>query len=300
MNIIKYKDTGAAVYDIQSRLNKVGLLDSSFINGNFDKETSDAIINFCKEFNIKTRDYCDDEVWNTLVNESYSLGDRTLYLRMPNFSGADCKQLQKILGTLGFSVGVEDGVFGALTESALRHFQQNLGLPSDGIVGAYTYQAIKSLQHSWEGKSSYNSSRNLGYVRAFNVLENNKVCLFGRDEFSRSVAKRMSNLSLATTPTSKIVSADALSVVPDSDTLLFEIQTLDTNHNNNYSEITFIYKDDDTLVSRITEALSQARIQQINRIGCIIENISWLDAKEERSAQHYAVQLLDALCLSLA
>ena len=34
----------------------------------------------------------------------------------------------------------------------------------------------------------------------------NALCLFGTQEFTRSVASRMSNLALATNPASKIVS----------------------------------------------------------------------------------------------
>ena len=49
-------------------------------------------------------------------------------------------------------------------------------------------------------------------ARAADVLEHNALCLFGTQEFTRSVASRMSNLALATNPASKIMSADSLLV----------------------------------------------------------------------------------------
>ncbi|MFR7650045.1 MAG: peptidoglycan-binding domain-containing protein [Eggerthella lenta] len=53
-----------------------------------------------------------------------------------------------------------------LTEEALRRFQLNLGLPSDGIAGAYTYAALRSLAHSWVGKATHSPVRHLGFARA--------------------------------------------------------------------------------------------------------------------------------------
>src|SRR5699024_2487008 len=116
-----------------------------------------------------------------------------------------------------------DGIFGAFTELALRKFQLNMGLPSDGIAGAYTYAAIRNLHHSWEGKEAVHGSNHLGFARAADVLESNALCLFGTQEFTRSVASRMSNLALATNPASKIMSADSLLVAPDENMLLVHI-----------------------------------------------------------------------------
>ncbi len=168
-------------------------------------------------------DEVDEKVWAALVDATYRLGDRTLYLRLPHFHGRDVLDLQQALGALGFSRGSDDGIFGAHTESALRRFQLNMGLPSDGIAGAYTYACIRNLHHSWEGKGTIKLPVNLGFARAANVLESRSLCLFGTDGFTRSVASRMSNLALATNPASRIVSAEALSVLPGEGMLLVHI-----------------------------------------------------------------------------
>ena len=71
---------------------------------------------------------------------------------MPFFHGNDVKQLQKALGALGFSIVNYDGIFGTSTEQALRRFQINMGLPSDGIAGSATFEAIKKLEFTWGDK----------------------------------------------------------------------------------------------------------------------------------------------------
>lgn len=305
MELIKLGDSGAAVEDVQTRLTKVELLEVAQVSGTFDDATARAVQEFCKVSGLSPRDFIDDEVWGELVEASYSLGDRTLYLRLPHFRGADCKQLQHILGVLGFSVGVEDGIFGAVTESALRVFQQNMGLPCDGIVGALTYQSIRNLHHSWEDKEAYKGERKLNYARAAEVLENNTFCLYGSCDFSRSIAKRMSNLSLATSPQSKIVSADQLSVAPDSNMILFQI-TLDEEKDESVEAkekldvIEVLYTEDGSLTRKLQNAISAARESGDNRISVFITHRSWETAKDERSAQHYAINLLDGLCSALS
>lgn len=296
---IGQKNSSLAIRDIQQRLAKIDLLNESEVSGTFDERTCEAIEDFCSLVQIEVRDYVDDEVWESLVSATYSLGDRTLYLRMPHFKGSDCKELQHILGVLGFNAGSEDGEFGTATESALRIFQQNMGLPCDGIAGAWTYQAINNLHHSWESKEAYRGHRALSLSRVAHVLENNPVCLFGTCDFSRSVAKRMSNLSIATTPQSKVVSADSLSIAPDSSMLLFEI-ILDEGDAANSSNNALNYSEEDDFASKMTSEIKKAYSNQSDKkIAVRISQKSWEEAGPERSAQHYAINLLDALCVSL-
>jgi hypothetical protein len=62
-------------------------------------------------------------------------------------SGNAVKDLQTNLVRLGFSVGSPgaDGLFGPLTESAVRKFQKAHGLPVDGVVGPSTLSKISEL-----------------------------------------------------------------------------------------------------------------------------------------------------------
>jgi hypothetical protein len=54
--------------------------------------------------------------------------------------------LQTMLIQRGYDVGKwgADGAFGAATESAVKLFQTDHGLPSDGVVGANTWAALES------------------------------------------------------------------------------------------------------------------------------------------------------------
>lgn len=295
MKIIQRGDTGAAVEDVQQRLALIGQLSEADITGTFGESTAAALRAFCESFGLDGREQVDDEVWQALVDASYNLGDRTLYLRMPNFQGHDVQELQQALGALGFLSGGEDGVFGAHTEDALRTFQMNLGLPSDGIAGAYTYTELHNLEHSWVGKGSLSQSKHLGFARAADVLEDNAICLFGTTEFTRSVASRMSNLALATNPASKIVSADTLSVEPDSSMVLVQIAM--KAEGDGVPTVTYI--DDDSLSVRLSGALRSAKSNNPIRVRVVVPGSSWDGAGESRSAQHFAITLLDALCAAL-
>ena len=239
-----------------------------------------------------------EKVWAALVDASFTLGDRTLYLRMPHFHGHDVLELQHALGALGFACGATDGIFGAFTELALRKFQLNLGLPSDGIAGAYTYAAIRNLHHSWEGKEAVHGSGHLGFARAADVLERNALCLFGTQDFTRSVASRMSNLALATNPASKIMSADSLLVAPDESMLLVHIVLPGELTVTTVPRVSF--DDEETLSLRLETAIGVADAASPSRIAVELPGIMWEDAGEGRSAQHFAITLLDALCTALS
>lgn len=297
MEPICKNDSGPAVLDIQQRLVKAGFLNDEDISSVFDAKTSAALAQFCLKYGIEPRDEVDDTVWNKLVDESFELGDRNLYLRVPFFHGRDVQTLQKALSTLGFSCGECDGIFGAHTEDALRRFQLNLGLPSDGIAGAFTFHALFNLQHSWKDKDTFNvMPPYVGFARAAEVLELNFVCLFGVSEFTRSVAARMSNLALATSPSSRVTSADSLLVSPDESMLFIQILVGDDQP---ASAIPIVeYEDESSLATRLSQAI-QATLQRDRRLAIRLPHEGWEDAGAARSAQHYAIVLLDALCGAL-
>jgi YVTN family beta-propeller protein len=71
--------------------------------------------------------------------------ERTLRLASPNMRGDDVMLLQQQLFQLGYvEVGQADGVFGAKTDQAVRHFQTLNDLTVDGIVGPMTWEALFS------------------------------------------------------------------------------------------------------------------------------------------------------------
>ena len=295
METIKLGDSGAAVADVQSKLVALGLLSEEACTGQFDAATERAVNTFCNAHGLPAMGQIDEKAWSVLLDASFQLGDRTLYLRMPFFHGNDVSQLQQALGSLGFDCGYADGIFGAHTEAAVRKFQMNMGLYNDGIVGAATYASIKNLKFSWAGKSPAHGSLYLGFARAADVLESHTLCLFGTEEFTRSVASRMSNLALATNPHSKIMSADSLLVPPGDDMLMVHL-VLPGGAAEGIPQVQ--YDDGDGLALRLRSAIDAAGVV-MPRIAVVLPGTQWEAAGEDRSAQHYAITLLDALCVSL-
>lgn len=59
-------------------------------------------------------------------------------------SGPQVKRLQGLLRARGLDPGPVDGIFGPLTEAAVRRFQRSRRLQVDGIAGPQTWQALKS------------------------------------------------------------------------------------------------------------------------------------------------------------
>ena len=295
MDTIKLGDTGPAVADVQGKLVALGLLEESSCTGTFDAATEQAVRAFRANVNLPEGTVVDEKTWSALIDATFQLGDRTLYLRMPFFHGNDVKQLQQALGSLGFDCGFADGIFGAHTEAAVRKFQMNLGLFNDGIVGAATYASLQNLKFSWAGKSPAHGSPYMGFARAADVLENHTLCLFGTEEFTRSVASRMSNLALATNPHSKIMSADSLLVAPGDDMLMVHIVLPDAKAEG----IPVVqYGDDEGLSLRLRSGIEAAGAAS-PRIAVVLPGTQWELAGEDRSAQHYAITLLDALCVAL-
>ncbi|HHX22521.1 MAG: peptidoglycan-binding domain-containing protein [Tepidanaerobacteraceae bacterium] len=70
------------------------------------------------------------------------LGSRILY---EGLQGEDVRELQSALESLGYDVGPIDGIFGPLTERAVKRFQKDNGLVVDGIVGQETFAALEKL-----------------------------------------------------------------------------------------------------------------------------------------------------------
>jgi N-acetylmuramoyl-L-alanine amidase len=144
---------GAAVRDIQSRLGAMGLRIDHRELGAFGPDTERAVREFQQRRQLLVDGMVGDHTWQELVEAGYSLGDRVLYLRYPSHRGDDIAALQSSLNLLGFDAGKEDGIFGQRTDRAVREFQKNVGLPSDGIVGSTTVERLTRLRPVGPGPS---------------------------------------------------------------------------------------------------------------------------------------------------
>ena len=68
---------------------------------------------------LRSDGVCDEQTWTALVEASWRLGDRLLFLTSPNLRGDDVAELQSRLGRLGFDCGRVDGILGPRTAASV-------------------------------------------------------------------------------------------------------------------------------------------------------------------------------------
>ena len=138
-------DVGAAVGEVQAALVHLGLLPRQPEQPVFDQPTDWAVREFQQNRGLVVDGLIGPETWGALQAARLSLGDRLLSPASKPFTGDDVAALQERLAELGFDTGRVDGVFGRQTEAALRGFQREYGLVSDGVCGPSTLRALKQL-----------------------------------------------------------------------------------------------------------------------------------------------------------
>jgi N-acetylmuramoyl-L-alanine amidase len=136
---------GEAVRDLQRRLAGCGFDVDTGELGRFGPSTTEAVRRFQESRGLLASDRCDELTWAALVEAGYRLGDRLLYHRTPMLRGDDVSELQLRLSALGFDTGRVDGIFGPQAEQALKDFQRNAGLTTDGVCGRDVLAALDRL-----------------------------------------------------------------------------------------------------------------------------------------------------------
>jgi N-acetylmuramoyl-L-alanine amidase len=136
---------GEAVADLQRRLTAAGHPTEGDPPAEFGTATEAAVRDFQVQRGLRSDGICGEETWASLVDAGHQLGDRLLYERVPVLRGDDIAELQRLLGELGFDAGRVDGFFGPATTAALLEFQRNVGLPTDGVCGPDTVEALRRV-----------------------------------------------------------------------------------------------------------------------------------------------------------
>jgi peptidoglycan hydrolase-like protein with peptidoglycan-binding domain len=293
MKPVRPNDRGPAVEDIQRRLLALGYdLGRTGVDGVFLGATADAVRSFQAEHELAEDGLVGERTWSALVDASFALGDRMLYLRLPHFHGHDVIVLQQALNALGFACGHVDGIFGAFTERAVREFQRNAGVLTDGIVGDNTVRAIVNLRHVWEGKGARaHSAARIEPARAAAVLERAEIAVTGMDDAGRGVAERLANLAGATTPKARLHLLGENEDVAAAGTIL-RICGASAASSAPGLPVVRVEGDED-IASRLFTALEALP-------GADREVVIELDVDrptDEMSDQRAAVLLLDALCV---
>ena len=97
---------GEVVRGVQRRLQALHLLDTDSIElGFYCDATADAVVAFQLSRGLPADGICTQSTWQLLVETSWLLGSRLLYLTSPHLRGDDVEQLQSNLAKLGFDCG---------------------------------------------------------------------------------------------------------------------------------------------------------------------------------------------------
>jgi N-acetylmuramoyl-L-alanine amidase len=111
------------------------------------KEMSpDEIRSFQQERGLHVTGELNDQTQRALEEARWKLGDRSLYLQQsPYMRGDDVAALQARLTEMGFHCGRVDGIFGPMTEAAVKEFQKSVGVVVDGKCGPATIIGLLRL-----------------------------------------------------------------------------------------------------------------------------------------------------------
>lgn len=141
-------DGGPSVTDLQRRLSRA-TGESIPATGQFDDALERHVRSFQRSRGIAADGIVGPETWRNLLEAGFRLGDRLLWHTRIMMRGDDVATLQHQLNLLGFDSGAEDGIFGALTQTAVEEFQRNIGLVVDGIVGPNTIAMLTRVQRDY-------------------------------------------------------------------------------------------------------------------------------------------------------
>ena len=284
---------GPAVEDIQRRLLTLGYdLGPTGVDGVFLGKTREAIMAFQSRMGVVEDGVVGGETWSALVDATFTLGDRTLYLRLPFFHGQDVRALQEALCALGFACGSVDGIFGVFTERAVREFQRNCGQPVDGIAGPATVGIVTGLRHVWAGKDTRMPGTNvLAPARDVTPLLATDVVVGGRDGCGADVAARVVNLALASDSRARLTVGQSVDPA-SSDGLIVELGVRSLAS----PDTPLVALGDDSSAGFATRMITALAAAPYSRIAVDLGEY----AQDDEARQRAAVRVLDGLCSALA
>jgi N-acetylmuramoyl-L-alanine amidase len=152
MLLLRRGDVGPDVADIRSTLTRIGLLSDPQASQVFDLTVEHAVRAFQQQRGLITDGIVGPATYRALRDATFRLGDRPLaFLIAQPVTGDDVFTLQERLLELGYDAGRANGEFDQQTEQALRSFQRDYGLMSDGMCGPDTVRALRQLQPKVRG-----------------------------------------------------------------------------------------------------------------------------------------------------
>lgn len=168
------------------------------------KELSpDEIRSFQQERGLHVTGELSDATLRALEEARWKLGDRSLYLQQPPMMrGDDVATLQSRLTEMGFNCGRVDGIYGELTERAVKEFQKSVGAKVDGRCGPATIIALLRLTKTISGGAptllrESAAQKNRGPALANKVVVIDPGSGDGESEITFDIAQRIEGRLLA-------------------------------------------------------------------------------------------------------
>lgn len=129
--------------------------------------------------------------------------------------GSEVRTIQEKLKRWGYYTGGVDGIYGSLTVSAVKKFQQKNGLTVDGIAGTKTLAAMGITSSSSSSGSSTNNSSNVNLLARAIYGEARGEPYTGQVAVAAVVLNRVKHSSFPNTVAGVIYQSGAFDVVSD-------------------------------------------------------------------------------------
>ncbi|KAB8317867.1 peptidoglycan-binding protein [Tolypothrix campylonemoides VB511288] len=140
--ILKLGSEGEKVEELQKLLNKrLNRKQDVKVDGVFGPKTEDAVKIIQYQFLLKQDGIVGPLTWKSL--RANAPVDKPTLRR--GSSGEQVSIVQKVLEDGGYNTGAIDGNFGEKTEAAVKAFQKDKKLVTDGVIGDKTWEALSKL-----------------------------------------------------------------------------------------------------------------------------------------------------------
>ncbi len=143
--VLQVGSQGAAVKEMQTLLNQLlfrpGVeFDALPVDGIFGPDTEFAVKRAQELYFMTADGIVGQQTWQLLFSQA------NIFLPILDF-GSTGDLVRKVQGRLArnrYDVGAIDGDYGARTKNAVRKFQLDQGLNTDGVIGSKTWKALST------------------------------------------------------------------------------------------------------------------------------------------------------------